>query len=270
MPPLPALLLSFDVNHEDWNRCMQDLAAAWSGILPYDLFKGKDKHGKGHRRAGSLSTSTPASASRALVRPSSAVAKTMDIWNTAFFLNRKLEIVLYRGLERRSGATAGKRSERLDLDMVPDQYVRAILGPKKRTRRRDQESETDSETSSMTDSSSSDSSSSGDESASDDEVSDGEPAYVKQYRKSVGNSQFTQTPYPQSRSRRSSFAAPGTLASTGGIDMREMWAVKSREAAKIIRARQKLERKKRKLERRQRRRQLKGEPLYSLWMFCNR
>ncbi|KAG8901978.1 hypothetical protein FRC00_003094 [Tulasnella sp. 408] len=115
-----------------------------------------------------------------------------------------------------------------------------------------------------------DSSSSDEESASDEEDrSDDEPAYVTKHRerRGVGSHQMPQTPYPLSRSRRNSLAAHGQLVPANtGLDVHEMWAVKSREAVKVIRARQKIEKKRRKLERRMKRRELRGEPLYSLWI----
>lgn len=258
-----------DVLHDDWNRCMHDIVTAWSGNMPYDIFS----HG-GRPRRQLTGAATPASASRALVRPSSAVTKTIDVWNASFFLARKMELILYRGLERRSGMTAGKRSERLRREIIPAQYQEAIFGRNVRRRghgrRRDEEddedSDEDSDNSSLTSSSTSVSSESDSKFYSEsDETDDGEPAYVAQHRerRAVASHQIPQTPYPTSRSRRNSIAAPGTLTSA---DPSEMWVVKSREASRMIRARQKVERKRRKLERRQRRRELRGEPLYSLWI----
>lgn len=247
---------------------MQDLSTSWTGVLPYDIFKSPKKPQQKRQSAA-----TPASSARQLVRPSSAVAKTIDIWNASFFYGRKLELILYRGLERRSGLTAGRKTERLKKEQFPPQFQAILYGryPKRRQRHDSSEDETDEESDeSLTSSSTSDSSSSDEESASDEEDrSDDEPAYVTKHRerRGVGSHQMPQTPYPLSRSRRNSLAAHGQLVPANtGLDVHEMWAVKSREAVKVIRARQKIEKKRRKLERRMRRRELRGEPLYSLWI----
>lgn len=269
-PPLPALLVPCDVQHDDWNRCMQDLSTAWSGVLPYDIFHSPRK-GQQKRQ---ISATTPSSANRQLVRPTSAIAKTIDIWNASFFYGRKLELILYRGLERRSGLTAGRKTERMKREVFPPQFQAVLYGRYPRRRQRhDSEDESDGEESdeSLTSSSTSDSSSSDEESYSDeeDEHSEDEPAYVTKHRdrRGVGSHQMPQTPYPLSRSRRNSLAAHGQLVPANtGLDVHEMWAVKSREAVKVIRARQKIEKKRRKLERRMKRRELRGEPLYSLWI----
>lgn len=268
-PPLPALLVPCDVLHDDWNRCMADLSTSWSGVLPYDIFNSPRKAQQKRQQ----SAATRASAARQLVRPSSAVAKTIDIWNASFFYGRKLELILYRGLERRSGLTAGRKSERLKKEMFPPQFQAILYGRYPRRRQRhDSEDESDEESDeSLTSSSTSDSSSSDEESFSDEEEdrSEEEPAYVTKHRdrRGVGSHQMPQTPYPLSKSRRNSLAAHGQLVpANAGLDVHEMWAVKSREAVKVIRARQKIEKKRRKLERRTRRRELRGEPLYSLWI----
>jgi len=264
-PPLPALLVPCDVTHDDWNRCIADITAAWSGTLLYDIF---GEHRRQHQRQPTNTTaSTPSSRARALVRPSSAVSKTIDIWNASFFYPRKLEMILFRGLERRSGMTAGRRDERLRRENIPAQYQAALMRRRRVTR--DSDEEDDSDTSSLTSSSTSASSGSF-KTTSEEELEseeEEEPSYVtrRRDRLAVGSNQMLQTPYP-TKSRRNSMAAPAT---TGvGMDMHEMWAVKSREAIKMIRSRQKLEKKRRKLERRQRRRAQLGEPLYSVWISC--
>lgn len=38
---------------------------------------------------------------------STLIADLIDLWNSSFFLTRRVEIVLYKGRERRSGANAG-------------------------------------------------------------------------------------------------------------------------------------------------------------------
>ncbi|KAG8995268.1 hypothetical protein FRB90_000218, partial [Tulasnella sp. 427] len=145
LPPLPALLVPCDVKHEDWDRCMLDLSTAWNGVLPYDILHSP-------RKQRSRQTT--------LARPSSAAAKTVDIWNHLFFYRRKVELILYRGLERRSGLTAGKESERLDKSSVPQQYRDIISG--RRGDQSDREKNADEEFYESVTSSSSDSSSSGD------------------------------------------------------------------------------------------------------------
>ena len=63
---------------------MQDLALSWAGKLPLPEFS----HGPPPRR-------------------SSLVADLIDLWNVSFFLPRQVEVVLYKGRERRSGPNAG-------------------------------------------------------------------------------------------------------------------------------------------------------------------
>ncbi|KAG8903828.1 hypothetical protein FRB99_002679 [Tulasnella sp. 403] len=272
-PPLPALLVPCDVLHDDWNRCISDIMHAWSGVLPYDIFPHANRS-KESRYIASGVSSTPASGLRQLVRPTSAVSRTVDIWNASFFYPRRLEMILYRGLERRSGMSAGKRSERLKRSIVPGQYRTALEGRriKRRSTRVDPD---DTDSSSLTSSDTSVSSASEKEYSDDDDISDEEPRYVTQARKmSHGAGNMPQTPFSTTRSRRNSLAASiaaGAMNREGaGIDLHEMWAVKSREAVKMIRERQKIERKRRKLERRQRRRAMREEPLYSIWMTYTR
>ncbi|KAG8989227.1 hypothetical protein FRB90_002346, partial [Tulasnella sp. 427] len=127
LPPLPALLVPCDVSHADWDRCIQDLTTAWcDGVLPYNISKSSRKV-------------------RQLMGPSSAVANTIDIWNASFFWSRKVQLVLYRGLEKRSGPTAGKRSERLEMSSVPPQFQKTICGRKGKNK--DEEKGTDDDSS---------------------------------------------------------------------------------------------------------------------------
>ncbi|KAG8985508.1 hypothetical protein FRB94_004870 [Tulasnella sp. JGI-2019a] len=262
VPPLPALLVPNDVHHEDWNRCISDVTQSWSGVFPYNLWNNAKKQSAvtqaanppGYRGSGAAAGRMPT------MRPSSAVARAVDIWNISFFHDRGLELVLYRGLERRTGETAGSRNERMKLDMVPQQYQMSIMGRRKRRppvtplgrgRRGDEDDsdDIDSEESSLTSSSESSSSSSEDE----DEVEEDDEEEEDNY----GGTRRYST---QSKSRRNSMAA--------SVDQYEKWAKKSRGGWKLIEKRQKLQKKRRKLERRQRRQMMREEPLYSMWMSC--
>jgi len=85
IPRMPLVLVPHDVYHEDWIRFMTDLSLAWAGKLP-----------------------VPAYATDG--RPPKRTALTsdlIDLWNTSFFFKRGVEIVLYKGRERRSGRLAG-------------------------------------------------------------------------------------------------------------------------------------------------------------------
>lgn len=81
VPKMPLALAAHDVYQEDWGRLMADLSAAWTGRLPAP-----------NARPPKRSTVT---------------ADLIDMWNASFFLRRGVEIVLYKGRERRSGANAG-------------------------------------------------------------------------------------------------------------------------------------------------------------------
>jgi hypothetical protein len=61
---------------------MSDITLAWTGRLPVP---------PGSR----------------LPRPSTAVADLVELWNAQFFTARSVEIVLYKGRERRTGPDAG-------------------------------------------------------------------------------------------------------------------------------------------------------------------
>jgi hypothetical protein len=61
---------------------MQDITLAWTGRLPVP---------PGSR----------------LPRPSTAVSDLIDLWNASFFGPRHVELVLYKGRERRTGPHAG-------------------------------------------------------------------------------------------------------------------------------------------------------------------
>lgn len=63
----------------------QDIALAWAGKMPIPEF------------------------SRGAPPPkrSTLVADLIDLWNSNFFITRRVEVVLFKGRERRSGANAG-------------------------------------------------------------------------------------------------------------------------------------------------------------------
>ena len=62
----------------------QDLALAWAGKMPIPEFS----RGPPPKR-------------------STLIADLIDLWNTSFFITRRVEVVLFKGRERRSGASAG-------------------------------------------------------------------------------------------------------------------------------------------------------------------
>ncbi|KAG9317645.1 hypothetical protein JVU11DRAFT_1856 [Chiua virens] len=84
IPRMPLVLETHDVYHQDWIRFMNDLALAWAGKMPLPEFA----RGPPPKR-------------------STLVADLIDLWNSSFFLTRRVEIVLFKGRERRSGANAG-------------------------------------------------------------------------------------------------------------------------------------------------------------------
>ncbi|KAJ7179409.1 hypothetical protein C8R46DRAFT_1073674 [Mycena filopes] len=79
-PRMPAVLQTHDVYPSDWNRMMQDLCLAWTGRLPAP--------GRPQKKA-------------------TLAADLLDLWNASFFFPRGVEVVLYKGRERRSGPSAG-------------------------------------------------------------------------------------------------------------------------------------------------------------------
>ncbi|KAH9179919.1 hypothetical protein EDB89DRAFT_1923900 [Lactarius sanguifluus] len=83
IPRMPMVLVPHDVYHEDWIRLCQDLALAWGGKLP---------------------TTDPSRSSR----PSVVAAELVELWNTSFFASRGVELVLFKGHERRSGQGIGQ------------------------------------------------------------------------------------------------------------------------------------------------------------------
>ncbi|TFK74398.1 hypothetical protein BDN72DRAFT_51972 [Pluteus cervinus] len=94
-PRMPGILLSHDVQEDDWSRFTHDLYLAWGGRLPVPEYS----------RSGQAPKNSKVS------------ADLVDLWNGSFFANRGLEVVLYRGREIRTGPRAGQTdSQRLDDD----------------------------------------------------------------------------------------------------------------------------------------------------------
>lgn len=91
IPRMPLALKPHDVHNEDWFRLMEDLSLSWAGKLPVQSL-GRDGRPP---------------------KPSTLAAELIDLWNTSFFLARGIEVVLYKGRERRSGSQIGK----VDLNM---------------------------------------------------------------------------------------------------------------------------------------------------------
>ncbi|PIL36851.1 hypothetical protein GSI_00541 [Ganoderma sinense ZZ0214-1] len=85
MPRMPAVLMPHDVYHEDWIRLMTDLGLAWAGTMPVPQYS---PDGRPPKR-------------------STLAADVVDLWNASFFRVRGVEMVLYKGRERRSGRYAG-------------------------------------------------------------------------------------------------------------------------------------------------------------------
>ncbi|KDQ64924.1 hypothetical protein JAAARDRAFT_28581 [Jaapia argillacea MUCL 33604] len=85
MPRFPITLSTHDVYNEDWMRLMQDLSMAWSRRLPIpDVAR-----------------------TQQVPKRTAVAAEIVDTWNAMFFTPRGVEVVLYKGHERRSGANAG-------------------------------------------------------------------------------------------------------------------------------------------------------------------
>ncbi|RPD80602.1 hypothetical protein L226DRAFT_452709 [Lentinus tigrinus ALCF2SS1-7] len=85
MPRMPAVLMPHDVYHEDWIRLMTDLSMAWAGTMPVPQYS---PDGRPPKR-------------------STLTADVIDLWNASFFRTRGVEMILYKGRERRSGRLAG-------------------------------------------------------------------------------------------------------------------------------------------------------------------
>lgn len=85
IPRMPLVLVPHDVYHEDWIRLMTDLSLAWSGKLPVPDYA---RDGRPPKRT-------------------TLTSDLIDLWNASFFLKRGVEIVLFKGRERRSGRNVG-------------------------------------------------------------------------------------------------------------------------------------------------------------------
>jgi len=92
MPRMPAVLTTHDVYHEDWIRFMQDLTNAWLGRLPIP---------EAAKQAGRVP------------KRSTVAADLVELWNSSFFIPRGVELMVYKGRERRNGQHAGI----LDMDL---------------------------------------------------------------------------------------------------------------------------------------------------------
>ncbi|KAF9076489.1 hypothetical protein BDP27DRAFT_1414361 [Rhodocollybia butyracea] len=85
LPRMPVVLQTHDAYNEDWTRLTDDIALAWSGRMPLPV---PAINGKLPKRA-------------------TLVAKLIELWNHSFFERRGVELVLYKGRERRSGQQYG-------------------------------------------------------------------------------------------------------------------------------------------------------------------
>jgi len=87
LPRMPAVLTTHDVYHEDWIRFMQDLTNAWSGRLPIPESAKQD--GRPPKR-------------------SVVTIDLVELWNNSFFIPRGIELMVYKGRERRNGKYVGR------------------------------------------------------------------------------------------------------------------------------------------------------------------
>jgi hypothetical protein len=81
-PRMPMALFPHDVAESDWKRFIDDLSLAWAGRLPVP----------------------PNSLPR---KRSELASELVDLWNNNFFRARGVEMVLFKGKERRTGPRAG-------------------------------------------------------------------------------------------------------------------------------------------------------------------
>ncbi|TFK27006.1 hypothetical protein FA15DRAFT_666736 [Coprinopsis marcescibilis] len=102
MSKLSPQLESHDVRNEDWFRFIEDLTLAWSGRLPAAM-----------RPDGTAA------------KPAVVAAELIQTWNTSFFEARGVEMVLYRGHQRRSGKLYG----RVDLGSDDDSESSSSSSP---------------------------------------------------------------------------------------------------------------------------------------------
>lgn len=96
VPKMPIVLTTHDIYQDDWKRCIQDLARSWTGHLPVG---GLGRDGR-----------TP--------KPTELSVDLINLWNVSFFGPRGVELVLYKGRERRTGPNAGQ----LDSELTEDSY----------------------------------------------------------------------------------------------------------------------------------------------------
>ncbi|KNZ80030.1 Protein transport protein SEC22 [Termitomyces sp. J132] len=101
VPRIPGVLMTHDVFEEDWRRLMHDMALAWAGKLPIP----EPEHGG------------------VMPRRSTIVVDLVNLWNESFFLVRGVELVLFRGKERRTGRHAGLIEGTLPYLEEPDDYI---------------------------------------------------------------------------------------------------------------------------------------------------
>jgi Domain of unknown function (DUF4646) len=117
IPKMPIVLTTHDIYPDDWKRCIQvrnsstlffylsvsqivipvfqDLARSWTGQLPVG---GLGRDGRAPK-------------------PSALSADLINLWNISFFAPRGVELILYKGRERRTGPHAGQLdSELTDSD----------------------------------------------------------------------------------------------------------------------------------------------------------
>jgi hypothetical protein len=100
IPSMPLVLDTHDVQHQDWSLFIESLSLAWKGKLPLPEFVKGVLHSR-----------------------SSIVAMFINQWNNSFFIPRRVEVVLYKGRERRSGPLAGTEDNQLSLpESEKDKY----------------------------------------------------------------------------------------------------------------------------------------------------
>ncbi|KAF8803801.1 hypothetical protein BYT27DRAFT_7195140 [Phlegmacium glaucopus] len=91
VPKMPIVLTTHDIYQDDWKRCIQDLARSWTGHLPVG---GLGRDGRAPK-------------------PAALSADLINLWNVSFFGPRGVELVLYKGRERRTGPNAGQLDSEL-------------------------------------------------------------------------------------------------------------------------------------------------------------
>ena len=97
LPRMPAVLMTHDVYHQDWIRFIQDLTDAWLGRLPL-----------------------PNQGGRPPKRSTTAI-DLVELWNESFFLARGVELIIYKGRERKNGKYAGRVDTNLPgFDLTAD------------------------------------------------------------------------------------------------------------------------------------------------------